>query len=317
MTTKSLIYKIARFNNDKETRNLKELLIAALGKKKHAVSRRMQADGAQQFTLINYHGSHRGMRVAELIDYTAGHKQPFTKIDMGAETLEISSLAPPDKQSEFLHNILYFAAYGNSVIISQSSSLRSQQLEDYLNWLLQEADIFKDGQFFTLSDHPPLDDKAEITTAKAIEFNAPVALNPVVKRGDKEVAYYRPSAVGWDIVKKLFPDDFKLPGRLKASDIVGSGELNVSVKLSWTRDDKNDTTAFMDGISNSLRHIDDELDYTVITRSGKITKDEIKLKRPISVKSTDDGIVQKLDMWAKMEEWLAELIQQNRIDPKA
>ncbi len=317
MTTKSLIYKIARFNNPKETRKLKDLLILALDKKKTAVSRKMRNEDAKQFSLINYHGPHKGMRVAELINYTEGHKQPLAKIDTTAETLTISSLAPPDKQTEFLHNILYFAAYGNSVIISQSSSLRSLQLEEYLNWILREAGIFKDGNFLTLSDHPPLDDKSQITTAKAIEFNAPVALNPVIGRGKKEVSYYRPSSVGWEVLKKLLPDDFKLPGKLKATDIVGSGELNVTVKLSWTRDDKNDTTAFMDGISNSLRHIDDELDYSVITRSGTITKDEIKLKRSISVKSSDDGIVQKSDMWAKMEEWLTDLIQQNRIDPKA
>lgn len=317
MTTKSLIYKIARFNNPKENRKLKDLLQLALGKKKTAVSRKMRNDDAKQFTLINYHGPHRNMRVAELINYTEGHKQPLAKIDATAETLKISSLAPPDKQSEFLHNILYFATYGNSVIISQSSSLRSQQLEDYLNWILLEAGVFTDGQFMTLSDHPPLDDKAQITTAKAIEFNAPVALNPVMARGNREVSYYKPSSIGWDVLKKLLPNDFRLPGRLRATDIVGSGELNVTVKLSWTRDDKNDTTAFMDGISNSLRHIDDELDYSVITRSGVITKDEIKLKRSISVKSDTDGIVQRSDMWAKMEEWIVELIQQNRIDPKA
>lgn len=313
MATKSLTYKIARFNVAQESMNLYDLLTAALKMKKSAASRKREVEGNSS-TLINYHGTHKGLRVAELINYTAGQRQPFAKIDDKADTLELSSLAPPDNKSEFLQNILYFGTIGNSVIISQSLSLRSQQLEDYLNWLLTDTKLLKDGQLVQLSDHPPLDKDKAITTAKHIEFNAPVALTPVAPPGAQEVSYYKPDDVGWELLKKLLPTDFKLPGKLKASDIVGTGELNVSLKLSWARDNKKDSTGFMDSISNALRHIDDEVDYSIMTRSGLITKNELKLKRPVSVKTDDKGFVQKDDMWSKMESWLAELIEQKRID---
>jgi len=320
MTSKTLIYKIARFNSGNEKRTLQQLLESALKKKKSAMARLKTGESESQFSLINYHGPHKQMRVAEFIEYTAGLKQPFAKIDKTAEELPISSLAPPDKQSEFLGGILYFGTFKNSVIISQASALRAAQLEQYLNWLLMHCGLIKEGEFLTLSDHPPLAAGEEIVNAKGISFEAPVSLIPLEK-GDKgfmskELAY-KPSNRGWEALKQLFPEEFKLPGLVKAKEIVGDAELKVTVHLSWSKLRKDDPTDFIDRISNTLRHIEDEVDYSVITRSGTISKDQIKLRIPITVKENKDGLLIKLDMWEKMEEWLVRLIQEKRIDPSA
>lgn len=320
MTSKTLTYKLARFNNKAERRTLQQMLVKALESKKAAGDRLKMADGGHRFSLINYHGPHKNMRVGEFIDYTAGHKQPLAKIDKTVAELSISSLAPPDKQSEFLSGILYFAAFNNSFIISQAASLRFAQFEEYLNWLFLECGLLKDGEFLTLSDHPPLGKNEAVMNAKGIEFHAPVSVAPVVE-GDKDYkaneVVYRAGSVGWDVLKQILPAEFKLPGLLKANELVGDGGLKVTVKLAWSRLKKEDPTAFLDRISNSLRHIEDEVDFSIETRSGTITRDDIKLRVPVSVKEGLDGLVLKSDMWEKMEDWLARLISEKRVDPKA
>ncbi|MCM2317964.1 MAG: hypothetical protein NDI93_01385 [Pseudomonas sp.] len=320
MTSKTLTYKLARFNNKNEKRSLQQLLTKALESKKAAGDRLKMAEDGQRFSLINYHGPHKNMRVGEFIDYTAGHKQPLAKIDKTVEALAISSLAPPDKQSEFLSGVLYFGVFNNSCIISQTTTLRSAKFEEYINWLLLECGLIKQGEFMTLADHPPLGKGEAVMNAKGIEFHAPVSMVPVAP-GDKDYkpneVLYRTGSTGWDVIKQLLPDEFKLPGLLKANELVGGAGLQVTVKLAWTKLKKEDPTAFMDRISNSLRHIEDEVDFSIETKSGTITRDDIKLRVPVSVKEGLDGLIQKADMWEKMEDWLARLIAEKRIDPKA
>ena len=320
MTSKTLTYKLARFNKDTEKRTLQQMLVKALEKRKAAGTRLRMVDGEGRFSLINYHGPNKNMRVGEFIDYTAGQKQPLAKIDKTVDALPISSLAPPDKQSEFLSGILYFGVYNNSCIVSQAASLRTAQFEEYLNWLFLECGLMKEGEFVTLSDHPPLDKGEQVISTKGIEFHAPVSMTPVAKGEEGYKAnevVYRPGSTGWDAIKKLLPPEFKLPGVVKANELVGDAALKVTVKLSWTRVKKEDPTQLLDRISNSLRHIEDEVDFTIETKSGKITRDDIKLRVPVSVKEGTDGMLLKSDMWEKMEEWLVRLIAEKRVDPKA
>ncbi len=108
-----------------------------------------------------------------------------------------------------------------------------------------------------------------------------------------------------------------LPSELKASEVLLNSALEVTLFLSWERLRKDDSTALLDRISNQLRHVESELDYTIHTRSGKISRDDFKLKRSISVALTDEGLVRKSEMWERMQEWLEILISEDRIVPEA
>ena len=316
MTTKTLIYKVARFNKEIEGKSLQDLVAAALKKKKTAISRKKQGDSENQFSLINYHGPHKGLRVGEFFDYTHGHTQPLAKLDDEVDELEISALAPPDSKSEFLHSILYFAIWNNSVILSQSMSLRSVQFESYLNWLLSECNLFGEGDFITLADQPPLSKQKQVVNTKGIEFHAPVSFEPIEGKSNisetKSVSF-KPDNIGWDLLQKILPSEMTLPKELKASEILLNSALEVTLMLSWSRLRKDDPTELLDKISNQLRHVESELDYTIHTKSGKITRDEFKLKRPISVGTTSEGLVKKSEMWERMQEWLEILISEEKI----
>ena len=63
-----------------------------------------------------------------------------------------------------------------------------------------------------------------------------------------------------------------------------------------------------------MRHIDDELDYTIHTKSGTITPKDFKLKKAITLNSTKEGAINELEIWDEMELWLDTLISEKRIN---
>lgn len=169
MTTKNLIHKIARFNNETNGNDLQSLLTNALKTKSAALSRRQGTGYQGQFRLINYTGPFKGLRVGEMFDYTKGHKQPTAEFDDVAEQLELSSIAPPDKKTEFLHSILYFGISKNTVILAQSTSLKALQFEEYVNWLLRETGLLSNEDFVALCDQPPIEKEKNLTIPEELK----------------------------------------------------------------------------------------------------------------------------------------------------
>lgn len=318
MTSKALVYKVARFNTERYGKTLQQMLEASLKKKKTALSRGIPGDEVGQIRLINYHGPHKGMRVGEFLDFTKGTQQPLAQIDTQAESLEISALAPPDK-NEFLHSILYFGISGNCVILSQSTSLRSLHFEVYLNAFLTEAGLLKDSDFVALNDQISEEDEDRITQTKKIEFKAPVSITPQTvkalsadKKKTKSISYNL-GGVAWEVLQHLLPKEIKLPKELRVEESLPKAALEVTVKLGWSRVTNDDSTSFLDQISTQLRHVDTELDYVIHTKSGKITRDEMKLRKTITVNTNSQGMIYKSEMWEAMHSWLYELVDNKTI----
>lgn len=327
MAAKSLIYKVCRFNDQNNGHSLQNLLTSALKKRKTAFHRRQCTDSENHFRLINFNGPYKGMRVGEMFDYTKGHKQTSAVVDEKAEELKLAAISPPNKKSEFLHSILYFGVKGNAVIMSQSMSLRSLQLEDYLNWLLRTCELIGEEDYIILSDQPPLDKRKKVHSTRGIEFSSPVDMKPSKPvnltvsdkiesseiKDTKQISL-SPSGLGWDALKKLLPPEISLPSNINADDIISKRSLEVKILLSWTRSYKEDPTKFLDDISNQLRHVDTELDYSIITKSGKITRDEIKLKKSVNIATNDEGLIRKEEMWEAMSSWLDTLVTKDKIN---
>lgn len=186
--------------------------------------------------------------------------------------MKISSLAPPDEKTEFLHSILYFGVWKNSVFISQSISLRAIHLEQYFNWLLTECNLIKDGDFINLCDHPPLELQSEITSTKGIILSAPVSFQAGQAKDSSEFVTLQPDNIGWEWLKKVLSDELSLPKEVKSDEVLLNSALEVKLLLSWSRLKSDDSTALLDRISNQLRHIETELDYTIMTSLRKYHK---------------------------------------------
>lgn len=318
MTTKTLIYKVARFNHESQDKNLQDLLTLAFKKKKSALSRIQAGDSENHFKLVNYTGKHKNMQVGDFFDYTHGQKQPLAQFDADVEELKVSTLPPPNDKSDFLHSILYFGIWKNSVILSQTISLKAPQFEAYLNWILSECELLGEGDYVTLCDNPPLNLQSEIVNTKGIEMHAPITFEPIKSRSqtitESQSIAFKPENIGWDLLRKVLPEEFTLPSEVKAGEVILNSALDVKLLVSWSKLRKDDSTALLDRISNQLRHVDSELDYTILTKSGgKITKDDFKLRRQIAVGENEEGLVKRTDMWERMQEWLEILLEEEKI----
>lgn len=323
MTTKSLVYKVARFNDESNTRTLQQRFEAALKKRKTALKRRQQTDSEHHFRLVNYNGPYKTMRVGEMFDYTSGAKQPTATLDDKAESLALDSVAPANKKAEFLHSILYFGIRHNAVILSQSITLKSLQFESYLNWILRECGELTNEDFVALNDQPPANKKEALKNAKGVTLSAPVELTSLQESQTKSTGTdvtgtnsitMTPSGKLWDKVKDFFPSEVKMPKGFDVDDVVRERSLEIKLTLSWNRTYEEDSTDFMDNIANQLRHVDTELDYSINTKSGVITRDQIKLRKKVPVQEDSRGLIRRESMWECIYKWLERLVVDKLIE---
>ena len=327
-TTKTLLYKNAQFFGDDTTRTLQSMVQSALRKKKAAFERRQVVDGENSFRFVNYHGPYKGIKVGMLLDYTQDHAKLATEIDPTSETLPLTPLKPPG-DGQFVDGLLYFGVSNNHVVLVQSASLRSQQLEDHINWLLRSTDQLTDEQFVALVDQPPPELTGQIAATKGLAFSAPVNFQTGKKRKNEEdrdetriqvpedrtqKLSIRPRGGAWAAIRNMLPPEMELPTELDVDQIVENRQLVVKLELSWKRARKDDSTTLLDTISNQLRHVDSELDYEIRTKSGlRISKDKLKLSQPVSVEVGNSGFLKKEELWPAMLEWLKELIENQRV----
>lgn len=317
MATKRLIYKIARFQVEAPGKSLQEIIERAL-KVTKAGDRQEESNSESAVRVINFHTNYRKFRVGELLDYTKGHVQPQADLTSEEEYFDLSSL-PPEAGKEFVHSLLYFGIYGNHVIISQSMSLRVQQFEAHLNWFL--SGHMDEGDYVILADHPPLARSAEVARTKGIQLTAPVSFEAVkastsgTEIEEEKRLMVKPAGDAWEALKRILPDCV-LPASLEFDEIIRTKSLEVKLLLSWKSLRKDDPTHLLDQISNELRHVDDEVDYTIFTKSGgRITKDEFKLSTSISVPTSEMGLPRRDELWPKMADWLEELISNGKVVP--
>lgn len=317
MAYKTLTYKVARFRENTYGNTLQDYLELALGKLRSAQSRQYKPhEASDHFRLINYNGPHKGMRVGEMFDYKAGMAQLVAKHDGGVSEYEISSLAP-DEGTDFLQSIMYFGIRKNHVCISQSPQLRSQHFEEYLNWILVEADVINSGNYVSLGDQTP---DAEISSTSKIEFHAPInfqapGLSEMFDVGRKK-ELIPVSGSGWSALNKMMPQPLQVPERIAADEVLSNGTLDVHLVVSWKGGRRGGgSTDFLDAVSNQLRHVDDEVDYTIHTKNGaKINKSDFKLSRKVHVSEKASGLLDRHDMWIKIKQWYDSLVRDQEID---
>ena len=326
---KRFIYKTATFLQDlgDPAVSLETLLVKALKKLKKAVDRRYnpQQDGLE-YRLINYSLQHLGnagsptMYGCEFLAYEKGADQPTLDIDPDAEEIDVSALRP-EGQKEFLSGSVYFAVYKNHMVLTSSRGFGSQELEGYLNWLLVEkAKVLPKENAVQLDDHIPDSTKAKMKGVKDITFSAPV--HWTVNVGGPGQAPSTSSAVSvspkagegpWGAFQAFLGKAVKLPSKVKLSDVTETPEIQVKLVVSWKPKHGEDDISILDGIASNLRHIDDEIDYTVLTKSGQVTRDDFKQFKHFNVNWVN-GRPRFDELFPKMALWLAYLVQNDMID---
>lgn len=213
------------------------------------------------------------------------------------------------------------------MILFQSMGLRTVELESYLNWFFQECtEVVDEDTYLSLQDHISKKQRSKMKGVKGIRFET-----PMVAQGSSVPASVKPASEPdqsakqeitvvpkkhvWSALKSFLGEEFELPSFVDAKKITELTDLEVQIFLKWKGRHKESDNQFMNSIASQMRHVNDEVDYTIHSESGTTSRDKIKLAKAFSVAWTQTGRP-KLDLlFPKMSNWLDRLLNTGSVDP--
>lgn len=92
---------------------------------------------SEETLLMNLHNDGGTYYFGDLTLYSKGYMQALLAEVPDVPSLSVEQQAPP-KGKEYIHSMMYWMAIKNHVLMIQSRSLASKQLEQFLTWLLKD-----------------------------------------------------------------------------------------------------------------------------------------------------------------------------------
>lgn len=323
----------------------------------HKVSTRREqinpSDSNSGFRMVNRSSTFKTVLFGQLILFEQGKSQTLMTIaddvnyyDINAITSKQIKLAEDDAISEhdkekitreFVDSILYFGIRDNHVMIVQSSSLRTKDIENHLNWLIHSfGNIFNGDDFLVLQDKPTEDtirkmhespvkkinlgsvpiknaDSNDVVTLKNISdpLDLPVNIREPLEKVKK--IKFMPTGKGGDIMKAAFGEGWF--NNLQLEDSLDESNLQVNLEITYFRKTNKDGQRVLDTLATSLRNLDDE-DISINLQGGGVIKgSDLKLSGKINVQY-NNGLIDENDLYLQMHKWLASKVQTGEVKVK-
>lgn len=276
------------------------------------------------YRFINRSDTFKTILFGQMVLFEKDKSQTLLEINDDVKFYNINSITSNDifigdddksnkKKREFIDSILYFGILNNHIIIVQSTSLRSREFENHLNWLIN---LFneneEDRKSLLLQDCPSEKtiEKMKNTPAKSIKLGSlPITSEvtedkeekPSSPSGKIKTLKYRPAGRGGSILKAILGENWAEDVNLK--DSLDDSNLQVSLEITYFRKTNDSGQAVIDSIATSLRHIDEEDLSISLQGGGSISGKELKLSGNINVEY-NNGIIDENDLFLKMHKWL-------------
>lgn len=278
--SKELHYKRAVLHGVKGT--LQHALEAVLKEHKlpHDRLERLGLNG-DEARLIQHEHNHQAILCATMATYERGALQPIMGIAPTSTSWPIQLVQPPKlagaKETEFLDGYLFLGVWKNHVVFLPTRSCASEQLEDYLNYLLKKKSHWPDGALVTLDDRPPQEVRSKsFQHVKALAFNTtlggqvaqPPATAPAGQAGSTtkeqqatvQQFRFKPEGKTWDALQALIgmfgghlPEDVLLDSDFDPDDV------QVKLEVSCSKRKLEKAGPIMDVMANALRHVTTDL----------------------------------------------------------
>lgn len=343
--SKTLHYRKAQFFDYDEEYTLEELLIRATKKLVRVGERYMivQTDDTDHEDediptsklFFNHHTVCWGIYFSDLLKYSDDTNMNVVTVDDTARFLDVEQIAPSTtddgKKREFLDSVLYLAVFKNHLAVIQSASLRTRDLEGYINWLLRKAEVMPKGKVI-LSAEVPKDVRAQIqkNDTKTVKIGAPlierVDNEPIekirtIESYDTKSLKLKPSGAGLDMVLKAFGNNdllekYNLSPELLAQDALDGSDIQVSLELTYKRKASKTSRQILNTVSNALRHAHPDDVEVEIANVGKLSGDKLSIRKPISVRYFN-GVIDPEDLYLKIRNWMKEQIELDEIEAES
>ncbi|WP_238085260.1 hypothetical protein [Pseudescherichia vulneris] len=337
---KAIHYKVATMANcNSDLQTILESIVGKDGTAEKVGQRREQVSPSNSdsgLRLINRSNTFKTILFGQMILFEQGRSQALMTISDDASFYDINaitseqikleadnSVSEEEKQKikrEFIDSILYFGVLKNHVMIVQSSSLRSKDLEIHLNWLIHSfGNAFADDSILILKDKPSEEtikrlEKTPVSKInlgsvpiKAQDSNGNVEIVPTVNPTKQDAVQkvkkmkFMPKGKGGDILKAAFGQDWFRDLRLE--DTLDEANLQVNLEISYFRNTTKDGQLFMDTLATSLRHTDQEDIEISLKGGGTIKGADIKLSGSVSIQY-NNGLIDENHLYLQMHKWL-------------
>jgi hypothetical protein len=320
--SKKLVYKIA--TGAKAGSTLQNDLIAALALRPKAKSRLEKlGPNGDEARLINETRTHSSVLCGSLHRFTSGAAQVIISIDDDAKEWAVEQMVPPPtetaKHREFIEGLLFFGIWKNHVILLQSMACRANQLEDYLNWLLnpptEGVPTSPAPEPIMLNDlvpqkirKEPFTNVEKITLFTGLESEIVEEPTTVKKTTEVKGLKFKPTREMWTALKAIFKglgsdltDEIPLESALEKDDLRVRLELYCSKKSVVT------AGPVMNMLATSLRHVEENL-YKVRFADGReLDGKELKVSKQWQMDCVNN-IPVMTQLHGCMFEYLKELI---------
>jgi hypothetical protein len=244
--------------------------------------------------LMNLHHDHRDYFFGDLTHYTKGHMQTLLGQAADAPMVAVEQ-QPPPKGKEYVHSMMYWLAVKSHLLMIQSRSVGSKQLEEYLTWLLKDrsAVISKTGhvilkaKFDAAEVGGDLDDIQEIIVGgRAPTPTAAVVEGVKMGVGLPELSHPEYHKIGtrkplWgraiEVLRAAMSNEADVRRLLES--VPPEAELDVSVHIGYKTNRRHISRAPM---MEALRNLP-EGEVTAKGPGGRMTGNDIRLSHKASV----------------------------------
>lgn len=291
------------------TITLQSALSAALGGQlRKADNRREQfTEDEEIFRLINRFTTYSNTLFCQFIVYEPSRQQAYLKLEPGKDFYEIDSQSSGDKEA-FADDVYYFGVRDNDLACIQTRSIREQQLELHLHWLLT-----------TKTDHVDDDVSLEIINQPDTKIYQTIQNRPAksIKIGSQLYSESQTSTSQTHEEKKRFNITGKAADLIRTAighheyekirsldDDLDEANLEVNLEIKFNRKTTYSGQDVLDRLASSFRHVDG-VDYEVEFKGGsRIKGDVMKISAPVQMQITDKGLVDETDLYRQMHEFL-------------
>ncbi|MFA6287455.1 MAG: hypothetical protein WC661_08725 [Opitutaceae bacterium] len=263
--------------------------------------------------VLNEHRKVGNARGGVLYRYSPGQQQVVMAPDANATEWSVGQVESPNlsekQKSEFVDGLLFFLIFGNDVIVSQSASLRANQLAEYLNDLLQKkTNLVGENEFITLADHTSGKFKdVGLAKVRSVRFGVPLSdvvtipPAPDSRKSKPKTKHVLNAKRMGAIEAALAAFGLDLPSAGLTHDDAESVEATLELRVTGHMpEDPND---FLDAVGNVFAEHPDQ-DFEVELANGTTLRgSELTLKSTVTVES-QGGIPKPHSVWTEMHKFL-------------
>jgi hypothetical protein len=267
---------------------------------------------------INTRVNDWGMLFGSVILHKPDSSKQAIVVDDNTDQFDVEALAPfsgkDGKRRQFFDSIAYFGVLDNHVIIVQTRTIRTKEVEGYFEWLLHDCDKLTDVQGVLLESKFSFETRDKIRRANVKKVKASLPLLSGLKaKWDKNHTTKRLelSGTGLDLLRELVGRGRYDNLNIQTEDL---DDLEVNIEVKYNRKASDGAQELLNRLTGAVQDsLDDDVSVE-LKGTGTVKGDEIEIKGYRSITHINDH-VEPSDLFSQMFEWLMANLESGTVDP--